>query len=275
MNKKKLPPQNFYFGYFGNKWKELPFILPFIDLTNVTTIVEPFCGSGSFSYYLWNDHNSNPKQTFHLNDVDPLLMDFLQYIPTHKQAVHQFLKDHYGKISKEDYLELVKPYIGDREAPSLPLDRLERNAQFLLSRTHIHHTYGRFTSSRPFPTYTKLQKPLKYDAFLTDTDNVLLTCQSFETVLKQYHVDDKALLFIDPPYHHTANIHYYENGKELETNIYLPIQTYLNTCQCHVIMTVNDTELMRDLFSKWIKGSYDVTYAKSKKVSTVLVIVKQ
>ena len=43
---------HFYFPYVGNKREEVEYILNNLNLDNITTIIEPFCGSCALSYYI-------------------------------------------------------------------------------------------------------------------------------------------------------------------------------------------------------------------------------
>ena len=69
---------HFFIPYFGNKRKETPLIYEKTkhELNDITTIIEPFCGSCAFSYYISLQHpkkykyilNDNNK-TIHSKDV--------------------------------------------------------------------------------------------------------------------------------------------------------------------------------------------------------------
>lgn len=67
----------FYFPYSGNKRSELKHFNFTKVLEGVKTVVEPFCGSCSFSIKCF-DHN--PKLKYHMNDIHPQLNTFLKLI---------------------------------------------------------------------------------------------------------------------------------------------------------------------------------------------------
>ena len=56
---------HFYIHYSGNKIKEMKDLYPYLDFTNITTIIEPYAGTCAVSYYI-----STQKQglTYILND---------------------------------------------------------------------------------------------------------------------------------------------------------------------------------------------------------------
>ena len=47
---------HFFFSYCGNKREEVEHIYNLLDLNNIDTIVEPFCGSCAMSYYIWTQN---------------------------------------------------------------------------------------------------------------------------------------------------------------------------------------------------------------------------
>ena len=72
---------HFYFSYVGNKRKEINEILPYIYLDDIKTIVEPFCGSCAFSFFL----SKNDNLAFHINDLDANLINFFNKIVENKE----------------------------------------------------------------------------------------------------------------------------------------------------------------------------------------------
>lgn len=49
---------HFYMSYFGNKRMEVETIFNNLDFTNVTTVIEPFYGSCSMSYYISTQYSN-------------------------------------------------------------------------------------------------------------------------------------------------------------------------------------------------------------------------
>ena len=62
---------HFLFSYPGNKRKEINDIIPFFELDNIDTIIEPFCGSAAVSVYLAKQYPL--KYKYILNDSNPNL----------------------------------------------------------------------------------------------------------------------------------------------------------------------------------------------------------
>jgi hypothetical protein len=94
--------------YPGNKRKEIKGLYPYLDFTNINTIVEPYAGTCAVSYYI-----STQKQglTYILNDNNPYLK-IMYEILIDKEKTEKFenefndvIKD---IITKEQYNEITK-----------------------------------------------------------------------------------------------------------------------------------------------------------------------
>jgi site-specific DNA-adenine methylase len=68
---------HFFYPYFGNKTQEVEYIYNSLDLKNIDTIVEPFCGSCAVSYYIWSQ-NKYKDYKYTLNDLDDNLINLLK-----------------------------------------------------------------------------------------------------------------------------------------------------------------------------------------------------
>ena len=107
MNKNK---NHFFMSYSGNKRNEFNNIYEQIKdkLDNIEIIVEPFCGSSAFSYFLSLKHPKKFK--YILNDNNNFLME-LYDTGSNKKLLNQlilklnaFSKD----LTKDKYYEIVK-----------------------------------------------------------------------------------------------------------------------------------------------------------------------
>ena len=54
---------HFFFSCCGNKREEVEHIYNLLDLENIDTIVEPFCGSCAMSYYIWTQNKDKNYNT--------------------------------------------------------------------------------------------------------------------------------------------------------------------------------------------------------------------
>ena len=68
---------HFYMGYAGNKRNEIPFIYDYLNFDNITTIIEPYAGTCSISYYI-STKKSGLK--YILNDNNKYLLEMFYFL---------------------------------------------------------------------------------------------------------------------------------------------------------------------------------------------------
>lgn len=233
---------HFYMTYRGNKRQEVERILENIDLTNIKTIIEPFCGSSALSYYIHTKHPNKFK--YILNDNDPHLMELYQ------MAKEGTLNDFFNRINdlcfneegefinKERYVELVKKK--DLEG-------------WFISNKYYNMVTGLYPK-------TKKNTPIKNDLGqgMTDflkSDSVHLSQIDGVELVERYKDDDTCLIFLDPPYINLNNDFYNCGGK----NIY----EYLHKnkdFKCMVVAVVNESWISDIIFINYKCIKYNKTY---------------
>ena len=241
---------HFYTTYRGNKRQEVERIFENIDLTNITTIIEPFCGTSAMSYYI---HTKYPnKFNYILNDNDPHLMELYEMakngtIDEFFNRINDLCFNEQGEfINKERYGELVKKK--DLEG-------------WFISLKYFRMVYGLYPIN-------KRSIPIKNDLGqgLTDflkTDNVKLSCIDAVDLVGRYKDDDTCLIFFDPPYLNLCNDFYECGGK----NIYEYL--HKNTdFKSKVVAVVNESWISDLLFVNYKCVKYNKTY-KLKKTKVI------
>ena len=88
---------HFFYPYVGNKREEVEHIYNLLDLNNINTIVEPFCGSCAVSYYIWSQ-NKDKNYKYILNDLDNNLIDLLKSI---RNGEYKDIENEVNKMRKE------------------------------------------------------------------------------------------------------------------------------------------------------------------------------
>ena len=68
---------HFYITYPGNKRKEMAGLYPYLDFTNISTIVEPYAGSCAISFYISQQKSG---LTYILNDNNPYLKEMYEIL---------------------------------------------------------------------------------------------------------------------------------------------------------------------------------------------------
>jgi len=238
--------------YTGNKRSECEDILKVCEFENITTIVEPFCGSCAFSFYI---ASLFPKKfKYILNDNCEQLINIMK-IMKDENKYNEFKKDLREKIKeikeKKDYDRITK----------------ENN---LIS----WFIKNKFYNIRP-GLYAPDKKMILYDddkyeiiKFLR-TENIELVSGCGKELIERIKDDTDKLIFIDPPYLSTVN-HFYENTK---TNIYEYL--YLNNpinFKSKMVFALEDIWITRLLFKDLINNNNyqtkDKQYQTSKKKTT-------
>lgn len=183
---------HFITSYAGNKREECKDIYTLCNFDNITTIVEPFCGSSAFSYYVSLNHpkkfkyilNDNNK---HLIELYKILKDETLY-NNFKLEVEK--KVEIVKSSKDEYLKCVN------------------------SGTFIGWFIGqKYYNMRPalYPAnkkrWNKLNDLYPIINFLRNED-VEFCNMDGKDIFEKYMNDTDKLIFLDPPYVATCNDFY-------------------------------------------------------------------
>lgn len=258
--------KNFYYSYAGGKSKELKYIDKYFDLLKFDTIIEPFCGSCSFSY---NCFKKDSSKKYVINDIDTKLVGILNDIKINTSKKYfdfcklnytkDTTKEHYNNIVKQDSLEshFYKSKIYTLRQGLMPIKYINFDLE--------HENYK------------------KLDSFFM-SNNVEINNVDYKDIIEQYKNDDRAFIFLDPPYFLSCNQFYATKGKGFEgcdiskkeyidpTAEYIYIRNALQHYKCKIIMIINDCELLRDYFRDFYKESYDKTYQITKKKSKHMVV---
>ena len=87
---------HFYIHYFGSKRKEMKGLYPYLDFTNIDTIIEPYAGSCAISFYI-----SQQKQglTYILNDNNPYLKEMYEILIDEEKTIN--FQNEFNNIIKD------------------------------------------------------------------------------------------------------------------------------------------------------------------------------
>jgi len=239
---------HFYFDYDGNKRTETKYCD--FEISNIETIVEPFCGSCGYSLNQFIDCNKRNLK-YVINDIDRELIEFLNEIRCKGS------KPFYEYMNKYDFKnvpdkEIIKVLNKDYKENQNPYSYfMKRRCRISIRRNKRLETYKtRF---------------IKGD--YNDTDEFFkkceISCGDYGTIFDKYKNDEKALLFIDPPYFDTYNMSY-SLDKGDNTKIYIDILELLQNGKCKVIFITKKNALMAYVFKDYIKCSYNKCYQRNK-----------
>ena len=243
---------HFFFGYDGNKREEVEKIYDVLkdSLEGVTTIVEPFCGSSAFSFYL---STLFPKRfKYVLNDNSHHLMTIYKLCredPTGFEKWCDEMEEHGKDHSRENYNKLIQ------RDDITGFTILQCWSIFALG-------YYKMDTERngKKSTFRKLRFTPIID-FLRN-ENVELIEGNAITCLEAYKNNPLAVIFLDPPYILRANKFY--SSSSLNFYDWISPQD-LRDWMAKVILCLNDIPEIRSCFKTLYFG---VPYPKRKRSSS-------
>ena len=242
---------HFFFSYAGNKREEVEHIYNKLDLNNIETIVEPFCGSCAVSYYIWSQ-NKDKNYKYILNDLDNNLISLLRLI---KDGNYKDVEDDVNK-KREEILTCEDDM---DKAKKIYLEYVKNGKinGYLLGRRYYSMRCGTF----PLNEFNKLNKKLDLSSypmyeFITTAD-IELYNQDANKFIDKYD-NDKSFIFLDPPYIASSNNFYSTDTGENIANIYeILFYKKLSNFKCNIMICHENNWLFKILFNDYINNDDD------------------
>ena len=248
---------HFTFGYAGNKRKETPELYKmFKHMTegkDIKYIVEPFCGSSSFAYYV--SINEPNKYVYILNDNNPHLISFYRVMQSKSKLLKLIKKLNLMTINlnKEKYKEIIQQDTMEGWIISHKILAI-RPGFFPLNYHDKMHRFD-YMLDCPIVSFLRNEKIILFNG-----DGI--------SIIKTYNRPDK-FIFLDPPYLTMNNDFYYDHN----TNVYEYLAKHkITTMKAQVMLCLSDNWIVRLLFSDDIKKTYEKKYEVSKNTVTHLII---
>ena len=239
---------HFFFPWAGNKREEVERLYNNIDLTNIKTIVEPFCGSSAFSYYISTLH---PKKfNYILNDNDEHLI-YLYNLFKNKELIIQTEKE------INETMEKIKN--------KLDYDTQIKNKNWM-SWFIGHKIY----TIRPYLykltyKYDK-EKPFKFSDYpiynFLISENIEIKKNDALEIIEEYKNNNENFIFLDPPYLIACNDFYNNNNVNIYEWLYNNNIRQLNS---QIILILEKNWIIELLFKDYNKIYYNKLYQTSKK----------
>lgn len=203
-----IKTNHFFIPYVGNKRGEVETIEKFIssntDINKITTIIEPYCGSSSFSFYMSCKYPKKFKYV--LNDNDTNLIELYQIFKDENKlrAFLEELKLLCVDLDKTKYLKIIK----------------ELNIKsWFLTRYIFTIRPGLFPiDGREKSKIANIDKLLNVPIInFLRTENIEFKNIDGIELYNTYKNDKTNLIFLDPPYLVSCNDLY---SDKCNTNIY-------------------------------------------------------
>jgi len=241
---------HFIFSYAGNKRDEVEKIYKNLNLTNITDIYEPFCGTSALSYYI---STQKPKEyTYHINDNNKHLIKLYNILKSKKET---------DKLNKE-YNEITKTI--NKEI----YDKLDKNT---LIGNLIHNKIyvirpGLFKLDYKYKEIDFNEYPIC--KFLRN-EKVIITNSDATDLINEIKDKENNFIFLDPPYISTCNSFYL--SPTLNIYEYLSIND-INKYKCKLVIVLENIWIIKLLFKDKHFIEYEKLYQTSKKKTTHLMI---
>lgn len=235
---------HFVFAYSGNKRNEMIEINKDINLENVETIIEPFCGSGAFSFYTARD--SSKKYKYILNDANKNLIELFEICkdPCKLKDFERIVNDIAEGLDKEKY-NMIKSK--------------EDVVSYYIANKVYKRVVGLFPNDYKYK-YIDMHKCPFVD-FIRN-EQVSLSSVNGTVLLDEYKNDKTAFIFCDPPYLMSNNGFYDKSDDNIYENIYENVyHNNVNEYKCKILFCLESNWLVDLLFSKFKnKRTFDKKY---------------
>jgi len=248
---------HFFIGYAGNKRNEFNNIYnEFLKCNkDIKYIVEPFCGTSAFSYFL--SLKEPKKYTYILNDSNKYLIE-----------LYEISKDE-NKLNKliEELDEKLK-YI-NKEKTKYNILIKENNIHAYIIKNKIYAIRAGL-----FPVAgSKIIDSFKYLLncpiinFMRN-EKIILKNEDGSKILKD-NDNKESFIFLDPPYLTECNDFYLDHTINIYEYLY---NNNIKNFKCKILLILAENWIIRLLFKDAIKSEYSKVYEVSKKKINHLLI---
>lgn len=260
---------HFLFAYAGNKRNEVEEIYKNINFKNIDTIIEPFCGSCSLSYYIWT-LNKDKNFKYILNDSDKNLICLLKLIFEKK---YKEIEDEVNKI-RLDILSYEKDQI---EAKKIYINYVKKDDiyAYVFKNKYCNMRPGMFPTTKPniFNKIYNIEKSPIFD-FLMNA-NIDFYNIDGNDIIKNNN-NKSCFIFLDPPYIASCNEFYKSDSNENTSNIYEYLYySKLKNFKSKILICHENNWLFKILFKDYLKNSieYYKKYEIGKKKETTHICI--
>lgn len=240
----------------GNKKNDIKFFKHLLPLDNIINVIEPFGGSFAVINNIYRDDKYNKF----VNDTDKDLYN----IYTNLDEYHNFCID-MDEICKKflnenghvEYRGLM-PYIVENKINENKFYKIWEIVHIIRRRMVTIHKTDSFKNIN-----TTFYKKINYS-------NV-----DYLDIINRFKYDEKAFIFLDPPYLFSNNKTYQEQQNNTDnTGMILKLLDLFNdrNVKAKIMLIINKMDLLVGLFKNFIKGEYSKVYGISRRCETHLII---
>jgi len=253
-----------FMQYESNKFNEYSNFKNSITYDNITTIIEPFCGTASISFKIWLEYGDKFK--YYINDKNK---DVIQYFEFHKQTnlnefIEQFNIDKQQYNTQEKFTKLYNEWCIDKDVYKYII---LRKLSYMSIKMLAIRNYER--KNNVWETKSKVNKhQMKFQEFL-NSPNVFISNEDWKECYNKFKDDNTNLIIFDPPYIKSNNTNYNEDCRKLDVYEELEDIKKANATSYFILEDIKET---KDLFKEWnmvIKYSKEYSRSKNKTIHIV------
>lgn len=252
--------------YDGNKFNEYHNFKDYINYDNITNIIEPFSGTASISFNIWQEYGD--KFNYYINDKNK---DIIKYFKFHKETnlnefIEKFNIDKKQYDTQDKFTELYNEWYIDKDFyKHFILSKLSFISLKMLRNIKDNRKYQNWA------TKSKVNKnQIKFQEFL-NSPNVFISNNDWKECYNKYKDDNTNLIIFDPPYIKSNNTNYNKDCRNLD--VYEELND-IKKDKAQSYFILEDIEETKELFKEWnILATYSKKYNRSKK-TTVHIIYK-
>lgn len=231
--------------YFGGKSRLAKTIISRIP--EHTCYVEVFAGGASVFF------NKEPSKTEVINDLDKDLVTVYRAIKHHPEELYRQFK--FALVSRAEF---------ERERMVNPetLTDIQRAARYLYLQKnafggHITgRTFGTCTTGRPRLNLLTLESTI--ESAWQRLAHVQIECLDYRNLIPRYD-RPHSFFFLDPPY---WNIPAYNH--DFQQQDFYDLFEALNSMKGKFLMTINDTQEIRDIFGRFSIEEVQLKYSAAR-----------
>ena len=228
---------NFYFGYPGNKRSENKLLEPYLSLEGIDRFVEPFCGTSSFSRFIYANYGD--KYAYFSNDIDNGLITWLKDVQIYGcKKYFDFTNERLKGLTRERHKNYIQCY---KQNPINPYYYF-----------YYNKIYNYRRSLYPERLVDKTQDWTKYKHLDEFYKICRLSNLDYINYLETFKDDENALIYLDPPYFNACNTFYggiesVDKDMNIIDNTYIfsYILNYLKEAKCKIIFVINHNIIIR------------------------------
>lgn len=254
---------HFIFSYMGNKREEVEIIHDEIKdkLEGIETIIEPFCGTSAFSYYISTLYPGRFKYV--LNDMTEQLIILYKILQNEEETLKliQDLKNIYPRHEKELYKSIISKTKGsDRTFLGFVLYHMSYSMVpgLFEMRADIVKIHSKFDKIIKAPIINFLR-----------TENITLTVGNGFDIYKNQKNDPSLLIFMDPPYMISDNSCYENNSQDVYEYLFY---NDIKNEQALIVLVLEYTWIVKLLFPNPSR-IYPKRYSNNEKKKTTHAVI--